>query len=331
MKDNNKKTKSPMRAFLLFLGILCMAVLIVGTVFFIKSTESGNGSEKNTENAVDTKAEKTDAASENSEGLSEENTQMEITTEDNTTTEEVISTDEHIATNENTNTENELVKGSETADSHETENTADDIHENTTEDISENTTENTLSRDGKFSDAVFLGDSRTEGLIWLTGINTNVYAHKGLNVTSVYTERIIPWNGTYVTPMQALQNTEYNKVYLMFGVNETGWPDSNIFIEDYRKIIHDIKADNPEVKIYIQSVIPVSRAVSDRSSYVKNDKIAEYNLLLEDLAKDEGIEYVNVAEAVSDNGVLPDAAAVDGIHLTQEYCYKWLNYLREHT
>ena len=194
-----------------------------------------------------------------------------------------------------------------------------------------NKEEGSLNRNGMFSDAVFLGDSRTQGLVWLTGINTNVYAYKGLNVTSVYTERVIPWNGTYITPMEALCNTEYSKVYLMFGINETGWPSGEIFIDDYRKIVEDIKTNNPEARIFIQSIIPVSQKVSDNSSYVKNEKILYFNRLLEEMAKDEGVEYVNVAEAVAVNGVLPDDAAVDGIHLTQEYCYKWLNYLRKNT
>lgn len=40
---------------------------------------------------------------------------------------------------------------------------------------------------------------------------------------------------------------------------------------------------------------------------------------------------MNVAEAVSTDGVLPDDAATDGIHLDKEYCEKWLSYLEEHT
>lgn len=182
-----------------------------------------------------------------------------------------------------------------------------------------------------FADAVFLGDSRTEGFVNLTDIHTTAYAYRGMNVASVYTDPVININGTNMTVMEALAGTSYNRVYLMFGVNETGWPNEGIFIEDYRRIIEDIKAQNPSAQIYIQSILPVSQAVSDSSAYIKNDRIRLYNELLQELATEEQVTFINVAEAVSIDGVLPEDAAVDGIHLKKEYCDKWLEYLRQYS
>lgn len=184
---------------------------------------------------------------------------------------------------------------------------------------------------GDFSDAVFIGDSRTEGFVLQTGIQTTAYVHKGLTVASAYTAKVIRQDGEDLSVMEALARTRYNRVYLMFGINETGWISNDIFISDYKQIIDDIKVQNPSAKIYIQSVLPVSKAVSDSGGYVRNDKIAEYNKRLEQLAADEGVTFVNVAEAVSTDGVLPDDAATDGIHLDKEYCEKWLSYLEAHT
>lgn len=183
----------------------------------------------------------------------------------------------------------------------------------------------------EFSDAVFIGDSRTEGFVLQTGIQTTAYVHKGLTVASAYTAKVIRQDGEDLSVMEALARTRYNRVYLMFGINETGWISNDIFISDYKQIIDDIKAQNPSAKIYIQSVLPVSEAVSDSGGYVRNDKIAEYNKRLEQLAADEEVTFVNVAEAVSTDGVLPDDAATDGIHLDKEYCEKWLSYLEAHT
>lgn len=182
-----------------------------------------------------------------------------------------------------------------------------------------------------FENALFIGDSRTEGFVLLSGIHAKYYACKGLNVASVYTDPVIAKDGTNMTVMDAVAGTEFKRVYLMFGVNETGWVNADIFIDDYRKILEDIRATHPEAEIYVQSVLPVSQAVSDTHSYVKNDKISQYNELLQKMAEEEKVTYVNVAEAVSVNGVLPDDAALDGIHLNQEYCQKWLAYLTEHT
>lgn len=181
-----------------------------------------------------------------------------------------------------------------------------------------------------FADALFIGDSRTEGFVLLSGIQTNYYAYKGLNVSTVYTEPVIQKDGASVTVMDAVADTEFSRIYMMFGVNETGWMNSDIFIDNYKKIIADIRETHPGVEIYIQSVLPVSQAVSDTHRYVKNDTIKVYNELLQNMAEEEKVHYINVAEAVSDSGVLPDNASSDGIHLNQEYCQKWLNYLIEY-
>lgn len=186
-------------------------------------------------------------------------------------------------------------------------------------------------KSNEFSDAVFVGDSRTEGFVLQTGIQTTAYVHKGLTVASAYTAKVIHQDDEDRSVMEALARTRYNRVYLMFGINETGWISNDIFISDYKQIIDDIKAQNPSAKIFIQSVLPVSKAVSDSGGYVRNDKIAEYNKRLEQLAADEGATFVNVQEAVSTDGVLPDDAATDGIHLNKKYCEKWLTYLEEHT
>ena len=218
-------------------------------------------------------------------------------------------------------TEEAATEGMETS----TEETATEEMETSTE---ETTTEETETATDKksFSDAVFVGDSRTEGMVLQTGVKATAYVHKGLTVASVYKDKVIGSGSHKVTVMQALAATSYNRVYLMFGVNETGWYSEDIFVADYKKIIDDIKTENPEAKIYIQSVLPVSKKVSETSDYVKNEKIARYNELLL-----QNVNYVNVAEAVSKDGVLPDDAAVDGIHLKKEYCEKWLEYLKVHT
>ena len=174
-------------------------------------------------------------------------------------------------------------------------------------------------------------DTTTEGFVLQTGIQTTAYVHKGLTVASAYTAKVIHQDDEDRSVMEALARTRYNRVYLMFGINETGWISNDIFISDYKQIIDDIKAQNPSAKIFIQSVLPVSKAVSDSGGYVRNDKIAEYNKRLEQLAADEGATFVNVQEAVSTDGVLPDDAATDGIHLNKKYCEKWLTYLEEHT
>lgn len=184
-----------------------------------------------------------------------------------------------------------------------------------------------------FDDAVFIGDSLTEELILTTSLsNTTVYAYKGLMVDTAFTKAVIRQGGQKVSVMDALAATDFAKVYIMFGINETGWVYSNIFQEKYGAIIDRIREINPDAVIYIQSILPVSQSVSSTHSYITNDRIDEYNGLLRQLAEEKQVYYVDVRQAVmGEDGALPEDAAPDGIHPVRAYCEQWLSYLQEHT
>lgn len=187
--------------------------------------------------------------------------------------------------------------------------------------------------DSYFDDAVFIGDSRTEGLILYTGLsNATSFAYKGLMVDTVFTKPFLKQDGQKVTVIEALKSAQFSKVYLMLGINETGWVYSRLFQEKYGEVIDAIRAINPEAILYIQEIMPVSDAVSATHSYITNEKIGEYNALLRELAEEKQVYYIDTGSAVaSEDGSLPEDAAADGIHLVKDYCEKWLDYLKTHT
>lgn len=184
-----------------------------------------------------------------------------------------------------------------------------------------------------FDDAVFIGDSRTEGLFLNTGLsNATSFAHMGLMVDTVFTRPLFNVSGEKVPVIDAMKKVEFSKVYIMLGVNETGWAYSSIFIQKYGEIIDAIREIAPDALIYVQAIMPVSQKVSSTHSYVKNPKIAEYNQLLLQLAEEKQVYYIDTASAVAgEDGSLPDDAAPDGIHLVRSYCQRWLDYLMTHT
>lgn len=185
--------------------------------------------------------------------------------------------------------------------------------------------------DDYFGDAIFIGDSRTEGFILNNGLTGKIteFTHKGLTVDTIFTDKVINMNGKKVTIMEALKETNFSKVYIMLGINETGWVYSNMFINKYEKVIDEIIKINPKCKIYVESIIPVSEKVSNEHKYINNTKIQEYNSLIKKMAEEKNIYYLNVQEAVvNKNGVLPGEASSDGIHLNKKYCKKWFEYLK---
>ena len=184
-----------------------------------------------------------------------------------------------------------------------------------------------------FDDAVFIGDSRTEGLYINTGLsNATFFAHQGLMVDEVYTKEVATVDGKKTTVMDALARTSFSKVYIMLGINETGWIYEDIFIEKYGDIIDGIRAINPDAVIYVQSILPVSQEVSETHSYIKNERTSTYNQLLQEMAEEKGVYFVNVAEAVTGgDGCLRPELTFDGVHLNTQGCRIWLDYLRTHS
>lgn len=183
-----------------------------------------------------------------------------------------------------------------------------------------------------FSDAVFIGDSRTEGLMIYTGLHTaTFYTATGLMVNTAQTKPVIGLeNGAKGTVLDALRQHSFGRVYIMLGINELGWPYGEQFKGEYTKLIRAVKEIQPQAQIYIQSILPVSQKKSEGDSIYNNMNVRKFNGWIQEVAAQENATFLNVSEAVQDaQGNLPEGASSDGIHLTKEYCRIWLEYLRE--
>ena len=186
--------------------------------------------------------------------------------------------------------------------------------------------------DQYFDDAVFIGDSRTQGLMLYGGLpgGTTFYAAKGVNVGTVG-EATVKDGGEDVTIYEALKRHTFGKVYIMLGVNELGWASEKTFIARYGELLDEIRNSQPDAVLYVQSILPVSKTKSDSSIYT-NSRIDLYNNLIKQMCEEKQAVYLDVAEAVRDeSGALPEEATVDGIHLKKDYCLKWTDYIRTHT
>ena len=185
--------------------------------------------------------------------------------------------------------------------------------------------------DTYFDDAVFLGDSRTDGFRLYSGLKTGTYLFAtGATVESVFTKSVDTPLGR-MPLLDALQRTECGKIYVMLGINELGWNGTETFRRQAARLIERIQADHPEAVLVIQSILPVSARQDAKGSYVNNQRIIAYNQVLRELAEQYGAVYLNVGEAVADeNGYLRADWNFDGVHLNVAGCQAWLEYLRTH-
>lgn len=183
-----------------------------------------------------------------------------------------------------------------------------------------------------FSDAVFLGDSRTEGLYLYGNMTEGEFLYAvGATVESVFTKPTQTTDTGKVPMLDALADMECGKVYIMLGVNELGWPRTETFRDQYGKVIDRVRQDHPDAQVIIQSILPVSAEQDAKGTYVNNRRIQEFNDVLRELAEEKNCPYLDVAEAVTgeDGCLLPELTS-DGVHLNTKGCAVWREYLMNH-
>ena len=187
--------------------------------------------------------------------------------------------------------------------------------------------------DSYFADAVFVGDSRTEGLKMYSGLDSSqFFSSVGMDVDKVFTDQIVSLNGQLLTVAQALEQASYSKVYIMLGINELGWVYESVFADNYARIIDTIRESYPDATIYVQSILPVSQWKDGSNDIYTNANVVRLQKALVAMCEEKGVNYVNVAEGIQDEqGHLPSEATQDGVHLTPEYCQRWMDYLKTHT
>ena len=185
-----------------------------------------------------------------------------------------------------------------------------------------------------FADAAFVGDSRTDGLLIYSGIKGAAnLSYKGLTVQSAQTKAVtFTGRSDKISALDALEEKQYGKVYIMLGINELGWNGTDQYRQEYDKLLSEIRSRQPEALVYIQGTLPVAPSAAQQKWYLNNERVEEYNAVARQLAQEHEMYYLNVGECMADEtGALPEEAGVDGIHLTRTYYKKWYEYLKCHT
>lgn len=229
------------------------------------------------------------------------------------------------------NSDSEL--SSDPSDDSETESS--EIDSSTTD---ESKTEHPYSeptdKEDDLSDAVFIGDSRTVGLRNSSTMpKADYYCAVGLHIDTVMSEKDITLdNGNQGTVIQAVAQKQYKRIYINFGTNELGWPYVNVFQEKYKELIEKLKEIQPNATIYAEGILPFTAAKDAEGSAVNNTNAKKFSQAIKETAEETGIKYLDCSKAVADeNGYLPEEASTDGIHLNQEYCLYWQNYIIDNT
>lgn len=163
--------------------------------------------------------------------------------------------------------------------------------------------------------------------------NVQDYSYIGLMVDTAITKQFVKTsNGNKITLLQDMANKNIKKVYIMLGVNELGWSYPQVFKAKYKELISEINKVKPNCKIYLQSIIPMTKSKSDSDKIYNNKNVAKFNQLIKEVAEEENVTYLDVKSVlVNKDGYLPEEASTDGVHIDKKYCKKWLDYLKNNS
>lgn len=184
-----------------------------------------------------------------------------------------------------------------------------------------------------FSDTLFIGDSRIEGLCRYGGIDTASYCFKtGVTVWDVTKEQNMfdeNFNKTSLASVLNAKNYEY--IYMMIGINELGKGTPTSYANQYKEDIMYIRQYQPSAVIIIMGIMGVTKEYSDNSDVFNNDNINARNVAISNFSNGNDIFYIDMNDSICDsNGALIQEYSRDGIHLQAEYYSLWSDYICNH-
>ncbi len=183
-----------------------------------------------------------------------------------------------------------------------------------------------------FEDALFIGDSRTVGMMEYGGFsdNTVFFAKTSLSIYDLFYEPVslTMADGTSKTLEELLCERSFGKIYIMLGINELGRGTTESFSEEYRSVLERIRELAPDSVLFLQAIMRVGQEKDASDPIFNNTNIQARNEALSQLADSHAIFWLDPNEVVcSPEGYLIPDYTSDQVHLKAQYYQLWKDYL----
>jgi hypothetical protein len=205
------------------------------------------------------------------------------------------------------------------------------LSENTAQEETVTLYDFTTVDDDYFSDACFIGDSRTVGISKYAGIdNTTFLCATSLTIFD-YEKPKITYNGQKTSIRDVLTENHFNKIYIMFGINECGSGTAERFFEKYANTVNDIRLLQPGAIVFVEGSLLVTAKSSSESKSITNENISLRNYYLSLLENKQDIFYIDINESsLCEDGALIPEYTWDQVHIKAQYYPVWKEFLLEH-
>ncbi len=173
--------------------------------------------------------------------------------------------------------------------------------------------EDSRSLKEKFSTAVVIGDSVTQGFSEFNVLNaSSVISKIGLHLYE--TDDLI----------EQAKEISPGTVFLALGRNDLASTEGNAdeFIEQYTKVLDRINQELPDANVFVNSIFPVQDKALEDDPYLKD--IAQYNEALSKLCDSREIGFIDNTDLAEDQYF-----EEDGQHFTADFYPVWAEHMAE--
>lgn len=184
-----------------------------------------------------------------------------------------------------------------------------------------------------FNESAFIGDSVTLKLRNYNAetsalYNTTFLCQGSYSVAHAVNDTMfISYQGSDMTPQDALKACGAKRVFILLGMNDIALWGIDTTMENWAKLVSNIRSVCPDMEIYIESGTPIY--LSGEIGSLNNQNMDKYNVRLQEFAKQNGCQYIDVNTPFKDaNGGLAEAYCSDAyVHFTDTACKLWVDIL----
>ncbi len=179
-----------------------------------------------------------------------------------------------------------------------------------------------------FTDALFIGDSRTDGLrLYAPFEGADYFCTTGMSVLKCLDQSVDVEGVGTVTLAQLLQQRDYGKIYISLGINDVGY-DHTSLADSFEDIYRFVREQEPDAIVYIMASMHVAKNRAIHEPMFESDNVDHMNHLFAALADGIHSFYIDENEIFDDNeGYLNADYTGDNVHLYAKHYADWDEWL----
>ncbi len=188
--------------------------------------------------------------------------------------------------------------------------------------------------DSWYENTLFIGNSQMNGLAHYARVpNAHYYAKDAMTFVNVFKKELSDQDNFKNMTLEALLiSRQYDKIVLNFGFNEAGAGGFKWFSTRFDQFMEKIRTWQPNAKIIINAIMPVSRGLlaerGEAGNCWKPENLRKLNDFFKSYANGTDVFFIDCTPYFGDqDGYMFDSITNDGIHVKVKYYKVWRDWM----